>query len=126
MATISGDEHVNKLWTLRRERKSAFEQLAHSSEGTEEACEAAYEEVRSIEIVLESELKALGCIHALGAVLLTEIEDNQDQEAFAGLYRGALRAIRPHLVGAIAEDADRTLAQKTESAPASELTVDFH
>jgi hypothetical protein len=31
-------------------------------------------------------------------------------------YRASLRAIRPQLVGAIAEDADRVLAEKYEEA----------
>ena len=48
-------------------------------------------------------------------MLLTEIEDNEDLEACAGLYRGALRAIRPQLVGEIAAAADRVLAQGQEA-----------
>jgi hypothetical protein len=114
--TMSPSDHVNQLWARRRERKSAFDLLANSPEGTEEACEVANRDIRNVEVVLECELTALGCIHAAGAVLLTEIEDNPEDEAFDGFYRGLLRAIRPHLVGDIAEDADRVLAEKTKKS----------
>ena len=45
---------------------------------------------------------------ALAAVLMVAIYDGSD-EAVPGLNRASLAAIRPQLVGAIAEDADQTL-----------------
>ena len=94
------------------EQKHAWQQSADSPQGTEEACEAAYDQILNIETVLQCDLAASGSIHALGALLLIEIEDSEEDEIFPGFYRGALRAIRPHLAGAAAEDADRVLAQK--------------
>jgi hypothetical protein len=38
------------------------------------------------------------------------------EEAIVGLNRAALAAIRPQLVSAIAQDADRALAQNEEAA----------
>ncbi len=52
---------------------------------------------------------------ALGAVLIIAIEDNGAEET-KGLNRASLAAIRPQLVGAIAEDAVRVLAQVEEGA----------
>jgi hypothetical protein len=49
-------------------------------------------------------------LHALAASLIIEIEDNPEDEGARGLCRGSLAAIRPQLVGAIADDADRALA----------------
>ena len=54
-------------------------------------------------------------ILALAGVLVVEI-DNDSNEAVEGLNRAALAAIRPRLVGVIAEDADRVLAQEEEAA----------
>ena len=114
-ATVSpADQRALLLWDRRREKRQAWEQLGSSSAGTEEACEAAFDRIIDVEHVLEDDMRD-GSIHALGAVLLTEIEDNEDLEACAGLYRGALRAIRPQLVGEIAAAADRVLAQGEEA-----------
>jgi hypothetical protein len=63
-----------------------------------------------IERVLQADLSAWGSIHALGALLLIEIEDSEDGEPFSGFYRGALRAIRPYLASDLAAAADRMLA----------------
>jgi hypothetical protein len=46
---------------------------------------------------------------ALAAVLIGAVKSN-DAEPLRGLNRASLAAIRPQLVGAIAEDADRVLA----------------
>jgi hypothetical protein len=52
---------------------------------------------------------------ALACVLIGAIYDKSD-EALPGLNRASLAAIRPQLVGAIAEDADRVLASDGEAA----------
>ena len=88
-ATVSpADQRALLLWDRRREKRQAWEQLGSSSAGTEEACEAAFDRIIDVEHVLEDDMRD-GSIHALGAVLLTEIEDNEDLEACAGLYRAA-------------------------------------
>jgi hypothetical protein len=51
----------------------------------------------------------------LGAILIAAVKSN-DAEALHGLNRASLAAIRPQLVGAIAADADRVLAEEEESA----------
>ncbi len=69
---------------------------------------------------------ACGCLHkldqrigtsivALGAILVISIQDG-DEEPVSGLHRASLVAIRPQLVGAIAEAADRVLAEEEEDA----------
>jgi hypothetical protein len=51
---------------------------------------------------------------ALAAVLMVAIHSKADEEV-SGLHRGCLAAIRPQLVGAIAEDVDRLLAKDEEA-----------
>jgi hypothetical protein len=46
--------------------------------------------------------------------LLLEVECDDDDERVLRIYHASLRAIRPHLIGAIAADADRVLAQDGE------------
>jgi hypothetical protein len=51
---------------------------------------------------------------ALGASLVIGNQADDDHVQVLQTYRASLRAIRPQLVGAIAEDADRVLAQGEE------------
>jgi hypothetical protein len=53
---------------------------------------------------------------ALGASLVIGIQGNDEQENVLAAYRASLRALRPQLVGAIADDADRVLAESEEDA----------
>lgn len=54
---------------------------------------------------------------ATACVLMMEIEHDDQGEHVPKIYRAALAAIRPQLVRAIAEDADRILSQgKKEEA----------
>lgn len=53
-------------------------------------------------------------ILALAATFLIHIELNDDEDDVLQNYRASLRALRPQLVGAIAEAADRVLAQPKE------------
>ena len=48
----------------------------------------------------------------LAVVLMIEIRNLEDVD---GLKRASLSALRPQLVGAIAEDADRVLAEEKET-----------
>jgi hypothetical protein len=56
-----------------------------------------------------------GSVLALGARLMIGIQDNLDEDNVLAAYRVSLRAIRPQLVGGIAEDADRVLAENEEA-----------
>jgi hypothetical protein len=67
------------------------------------------------DIGLEIQRHAESSILALGATFLITIELDDDEDDVLQTYRASLRAIRPQLVGAIAEDADRVLAQGEES-----------
>jgi hypothetical protein len=73
---------------------------------------AAWEDVCEIESEFENHMG--GSVFALAAVLLVAIHDNCEE--IDGLNRAALRMIRPQLTGAIAEDADRVLAEDEEGA----------
>jgi hypothetical protein len=63
-------------------------------------------EVRPVEDAMRAEIRT--SVQALGAVLIIQIHDQWSEEV-DGLNRASLAAIRPQLVGAIAEDADRVL-----------------
>ena len=52
---------------------------------------------------------------AIAASLVIGIQADDDEDDVLQTYRAALRAFRPQLVGAIAEDADRVLAQEGEA-----------
>jgi hypothetical protein len=112
------DQRALLLLSRWREQKDAWERLANRPEGTEETCEAGYDRIMAVEHVLQSDLVDSGSMQAAGALLSIEIEDTEDTEPFAGLYRGLLRAIRPYLLGAIAEAADRALVRKEAADPA--------
>ena len=53
-------------------------------------------------------------LHALAAALMIKMKHGALEEVVADLLIASLVAIRPQLVGAIAEDADRVLAQAEE------------
>jgi hypothetical protein len=100
------------IWDRYREQKEHCHRLTGSTE-QEEQCGGEYDVLFPIEHVLQD---AIGkSVHALAAVLMIEIEDNDNKDT-PGLYQAALSAIRPQLIGFIAEYGDRTLAQKTEVA----------
>ena len=56
-----------------------------------------------------------GSVLALGASLVIGIHADDKEENVLAAYRASPRAIRPQLVGAVAEDADR-VAEKYEEA----------
>jgi hypothetical protein len=59
--------------------------------------------------ILSGELRSP---HALAAAVMIKIDDTDEETA--DILRASLAAIRPQLVGAIAEDADRVLAEAEE------------
>jgi hypothetical protein len=77
-------------------------------------------EVRPVEDAMRAEIRT--SVQALGAVLIIQIHEGDEKcEEVPDLWRASLAAIRPQLVGAIGEDADRMLAQ-TEAAPNANST----
>ena len=74
--------------------------------------EARFEASGEALSTLENEIEDLeGSVLALAAQLMVEIRIERDEEAALRLYRASLAAIRPQLVGPIAEDADVVLAE---------------
>lgn len=110
IAHLEADERAVLLVGRWRETKQAWDLLASSPEGTEKACERAHDLIIANEHVLQGDLVEFGSMQTAGALLSIEIEDSEDGEIFRGFYRGMLRAIRPHLLGTIAEAADLALA----------------
>lgn len=73
-------------------------------------CHDAWEATNAVEFELEKYVDR--SILGLAACLMIAIKDD-DPENIGGLHYAALGAIRPELVGLIAEDADRMLASAT-------------
>jgi hypothetical protein len=76
--------------------------------------EAGWSKVLDIEKAIRKHAEA--SVLALGASLVIGIHADDEEENVLAAYRASLRAIRPQLVGAIAADADRVLAQDEEAA----------
>jgi hypothetical protein len=76
--------------------------------------ERGWSSVVEIENAIEKHTE--GSVLALGASLVVGIQGDDERENILAAYRASLRVIRPQLVGAIAEDADRVLAQNAENA----------
>ena len=93
------------VWDRYRQQKEHCHGLREATRGQ---CEAEYGVLFAIERLLQGEMGA--SVHALAAVLIIEIEDDEDNEHIPGFYRAALASIRPQLTGPIAEDVDRVLA----------------
>jgi hypothetical protein len=66
----------------------------------------------AIEKLLQADIGT--SVHALAAVLVIEINDRLCEEVDS-LQETSLAAIRPQLIGAIAEAADRVLAEAGEA-----------
>jgi hypothetical protein len=106
------ERRVLDLWDRYREQKEHCHRLLGSS--TAEEIDLAYDALFDIEHALQADIGV--SIQALAAVLVIEIEDDESNEHVPGFYRASLAAIRPHLVGAITEAADRVLALANEEA----------
>jgi hypothetical protein len=107
----AADERAFILWDRYKEQKGNCEQLERGSASTAQ-CQASYDAQFAIEHLLQADIAV--SLHALAAVLVIEIGD-EDREDVPGLWRASLAAIRPQLVGAIAEDADRVLVENKEA-----------
>jgi hypothetical protein len=71
--------------------------------------DAGWGRVHAIEAEIERHVET--ATPALAAILLFDLERVDDEEYVIRAYRASLRAIRPQLVGLIAEDTDRVLAE---------------
>jgi hypothetical protein len=69
---------------------------------------------KTVQIDDAIEAMAKTSILALGAILLIRISFDDDEDHVMGMYHASLAGIRPQLVGPIAEEADRVLAEATE------------
>jgi hypothetical protein len=65
---------------------------------------------RAVEHKIEALVPA--SVLALGGHLIGEIESDADEDHVIRAHRASLAAIRPQLMGAIAEDADQLLAEE--------------
>ncbi len=109
------DRDVIDLWSQRTKLKAIADHLCAEHCTIEDddfgsRCDDAVNACCDIEVEFTDHIEA--SVLALGAVLIMEIgHDDHGFERVPRLYRAALSAIRPQLVGAIAEDADRALAE---------------
>jgi hypothetical protein len=76
--------------------------------------EAGWSKVLDIEKAIRKHAEA--SVLAVAASLVIGIQADDDEDEVLQTYRASLRALRPQLVGAIAADADRVLAEKYEEA----------
>ena len=79
--------------------------------------EAGWSKVVDVESAIEKHTES--SVLALGASLMIGIQSQYEEENVLAAYRASLRVIRPQLVGAIAEDADRVLAEQQGEAAAA-------
>jgi hypothetical protein len=105
------DERALALWDLWHEQKDRLEHLGRTS-CTREKSDAAVDVLVGIENLLQTSIHS--SVHALAATLM--IEEKNVSFPVPDLFRASLAAIRPQLVGAIAEAADRVLAEDEEGA----------
>jgi hypothetical protein len=105
-SVFAADEQVELNWLKYREVKDHWRKLEDGSPG-EEVYDAAWDAVSTVECDLQSEMRT--SVHALASVLMIQIEDDESSEDVPGVWRASLAAIRPQLVGTIAEAADRLL-----------------
>jgi hypothetical protein len=76
--------------------------------------EAFYDLSGAIEKEIRRHLKT--SVLAVGAAITVDLRQGDEEDHVLDIYRAALAAIRPHLVGLIAEDADRALAAAGEES----------
>jgi hypothetical protein len=112
------DRRVEQIW-LRRRRILAIVDRLHGHLAAAEAArdqggmdwygdrvDAAWDLIGEVETALEAHVSET----VLGLAAVTMVESLNTKEDVPGLLRATLAAIRPQLVGPIAEDADRVLA----------------
>jgi len=109
------DRRVLDLWRRRAKLNAIIDRLASlDDDASGERCDQAGK--ASCDVLGEIDKHIGASVLALAAVLMVAIHDEADEEV-SGLHRACLAAIRPQLIGAIAEDADRVLAEDVEARP---------
>lgn len=119
LESIGSDDARRKLMEALRahdarmnEQKAEDERVGYSR--LKKRSETGWSKVVDLEDAIIDHTEA--SVLVLGASLVIGIQDNDEEENVLAAYRASLRVIRPQLVGAIAEDADRVLAQAGEGA----------
>jgi hypothetical protein len=105
------DERALDLWNRWREQCDLHLALAREN-APQETLDKELDVLNEIEDALRGDMRA--SVHALAAALMIELK-NSLEEVVADLHFASLAAIRPQLVGAIAEEADRVLAEAEEA-----------
>lgn len=118
------DRRVLDLWSRRAKLQLLSRRIAGAATTAKDARNEfefdrlIYRENDAITalIAVEDEIeKHMGAsLLALGAAILIEMRQG-DRDIEADIYRASLAVIRPQLTGAIAEEADRVLAQHEEA-----------
>jgi hypothetical protein len=104
-ALIAHDERLKQQ--RAEEDRVGYSRLTARAEGV-------WPKVFDIEKAIRKHAEA--SVLAVAASLVIGIHADDEEENVLAAYRAALRALRPQLVGAIAADADRVLAEKYEEA----------
>jgi hypothetical protein len=104
-ALIAHDERLKQQ--RAEEDRVGYSRLTARAEGV-------WPKVFDIEKAIRKHAEA--SVLAVAASLVIGIQADDEEENVLAAYRAALRALRPQLVGAIAADADRVLAEKYEEA----------
>ena len=105
------DRRVLDLWRQHAELKAIYDHNINSRMAREYSADWA-NLCNALNDIKAKLAKHFGTsVLALGAILTLWIDD----ELYKGLNRASLRAIRPQLVGAIAEAADQVLAEDEEA-----------
>jgi hypothetical protein len=124
-STLSAvDRRILDLWSRRAKLKAIVERLSAQFDA---ACDAAAMDANvALGDRIDDAINPLTAVEdeiaehmdasllALAATILVEIRDD-DWHIETRIYEATLAAIRPQLVGAIAEDADRVLAEDEEA-----------
>ena len=97
------------LWAQYRTHKAHCARLLETT--AEKECETAHNGLFALEHFFKATVSQ--SIDALGATLIIEAEARSPEEV-DGLNKASLAAIRHQLVGQIAEDADRVLAEEED------------
>lgn len=103
---------LGELSDRLRQQRAEEERVGHTL--NDDRIEHAYKVLHAVEDKIEALVPV--SVLALGAHLIRRIEGDDDEEEELRVCRATLAAIRPQLVGPIAEDADRVLAQEAEEA----------
>ena len=116
-ASISpADWRAEVLWLRYREQRGLCDWLP--DETTKK--ERAHRELFAIEEALRADISE--SVNALACTIIVQIADGTPEEIL-GLHRTSLAAIRPQLIGGIAEAADRVLATSASSVNAPRMAT---